>query len=139
MLLNIFIVLLLLWLITLIVIQNKNKKNIWQKISFLYNQLYINLIYMYYNDLNIKKDILKDEIIDYYNSIVKTNDTWKKYSIWQELRQFIIQYDNSWKSSIVYNIIDKYYNDYYYNISKFIIVLYVIVTILCLILLYKNI
>ena len=120
---NILLLVIILIIITFIVIQIKNKKNIWQKISFLYNQLYTILIEWYYSDNSIKKDILKEEIIDYYKEIVCNTNTDEKYKKWQDIRWFIIQYYSSWKIYSIYEILDVYYLKYYKSIQKSIILL----------------
>ena len=133
---NILLLVIILIIITFIVIQIKNKKNIWQKISFLYNQLYIILIEWYYNDTSIKKDILKEEIIDYYKDIVRNSSIDSKYKKWQDVKWFIVQYYLNNNISSVYDIIELYYNKYYKSIQKSILLLVNILIVLILLSLY---
>jgi len=124
----IVILIIILFIFTYIIIQQKNKKNIWQKISFLYNQLYILLINGYYLDVTVKKDILVEEILDYYNNIVKIDDIKSKYTFWQDMKWFILQYykGDEKKIDYIYNTIDTYYWKYYYNINKWLNIFYML-------------
>ena len=136
MLLTILLIISILLVITFIVIQYKSKKNIWQKISFLYNKLYIILIEWYYNDTNTKKDILKEEILDYYKDIVNNNLIDNKYKHWQDVKWFILQYYNNQEVVYLYDILDVYYNKYYKSVVKSILILVYLELVLVLALLY---
>ena len=131
------IILIIIFLVILILKEIKTKKNIWQKISFLYNQLYIVLIKLFYKNIN-KKNLFKEELLDYYNTVVKENNLVKKYTLWQDIKQFILQYaslNNNYVKNL-YDIIDLYYKRYYYNVSKVIILLFIIIISLVTVLLY---
>jgi len=137
MILKIVIVLAIIFIITLLLKEIKIKKNIWQKISFLYNQLYIVLIKLFYNNVN-KKNLFKEELLDYYNTVVKEDNLVKKYSLWQDIKQFIIQYTSLNKDYVknIYDMIDIYYKKYYYNVSKVILLLSILLVWLLITLLY---
>ena len=137
MILKIVIVLAIIFIITLLLKEIKIKKNIWQKISFLYNQLYIVLIKLFYNNVN-KKNLFKEELLDYYNTVVKEDNLVKKYSLWQDIKQFIIQYASLNKDYVknIYDMIDIYYKKYYYNVSKVILLLSILLVWLLVTLLY---
>jgi len=123
MLTKIVVLIIILAILTFIIIQLKNKKNIWQKISFLYNQLYTILIEWYYKDNSTKKDILKEEILDYYKEVVENNNIDLKYKKWQDIRWFIIQYYSNSKIPAIYDMLDTYYLKYYRSIQKSILLL----------------
>lgn len=96
-------------LMSLLLKINKTKKNIWQKISFLYNNLYKTLILDYYSS---KKDSLKDEILDFYNKVVLKKDIISKNKEWKSFEEFIINYFEN--NNNIYNII----KDINWNIEK---------------------
>ena len=138
MLVDITIILLLIVLISLIFFQIKNKKNIWQKISFLYNQIYTILVVNYYNENILDKDVLREEIIDYYNDIVKKNSIDNKYINWDKVKWFLLEYytkDNK-KLVLIYEMLDLYYNKYYRNTHKSIILLVYLIIIIVIAYLY---
>jgi len=96
-------------LISLLFKLNRIKKNIWQKISFLYNKIYKMLILDYYSNNNSS---LKSEIIDYYYSVIDNKNIISKNTKWNEFKEFIVNYfDNDKK---IYNIFD----DIKWNVNK---------------------
>lgn len=106
------------------------KKNIWQKISFLYNRIYELLILNYYNN----NYSLKLDIIDYYNNIVDNKKLDTKYDKWNEFKEFITKYFNNdkkmsdifkdieWSVNKDYTIISNAINNIIYTIIIVIIV-----------------
>jgi len=96
-------------LISLLFKLNRIKKNVWQKISFLYNNVYKILILDYYSSYN---NSLKSEIIDYYYNIVNNKDIITKNTKWKDFKEFIINYFNNDKK--IYIIFD----DIKWNIDK---------------------
>ncbi len=128
-----FIILILI-IIYLLLKSISNKKIIWQKISFLYNNLYKILILDYYKTTKSKK--LKEEIIDYYKNIVYGNNMFIKNKNWNSIKSFIKVYYkyNDWDYiSYIFNDIDffmlKYYRSISYNINILLFILAVCVTI----------
>ena len=128
------LVITILVIITILYKQLKWKKNIWQKISFLYNQLYNILIIWYYNKQS-KKIALKEEIQDYYKDIVKKNNLKEKNKNGQEVKWFLLKYYSDYENNIIYiyEAINMYYNKYYTSLQKTIIILsYILVFIVFL-------
>jgi len=90
------------------------KKNIWQKISFLYNKLCKILILEYYNNIS-----LKYEIIDYYKNVVYNKDILDKNLKWNKFKNFILNYfDNNKKIYNIFEDIELSLNNEYIIINK---------------------
>jgi len=96
-------------LISLLFKLNRIKKNVWQKISFLYNNIYKMLILDYYSSYN---NSLKSEIIDYYNNVVNNKDIISKNKKWKDFKEFIINYFNNDKKICIM------FDDIKWNIDK---------------------
>jgi len=101
--------------VVLITKLNKNKKNIWQKISFVYNHIYILMISDYY--LNDKKYCkLKEEIIDFYESVTKEKNIVKKNKECLKRKEFLLSFywwELGKNIEENYKLIDLYVNNYY--------------------------
>ena len=118
-------------LISLLFKLNRIKKNVWQKISFLYNNVYKMLILDYYSNHN---NSLKSEIIDYYNNVVNNKAIISKNIKWRDFEKFIINYfDNKQNIYIIFNDIKWTFNKNYIIIDKAIHnVMYAIIIVIVL-------
>ena len=65
-------------------------KKIWQKITIVYNQIYEKLI-VYFYTTDIRRDLLKKEIVDFYKSIIAVNSVNIQQKMFEETRWFITQ------------------------------------------------
>ncbi len=121
-------------LISLLLKINKTKKNIWQKISFLYNKLYKILILYYYYNYN---DSLKEEILDFYNKVVLKKDIIEKNKQWKNFEEFIIKYferkevyniidDINWSIERQYNVLNKWIYNIIYSMIIIIVFWFII-------------
>jgi len=88
MLLISFELILLFGLLVLLQIAYKSSKKIWQKIAIVYNQIYEKLI-AYFYATDVRKDLLKSEIIDFYKNIVVVNDVNYQQNSFNEIKWFI--------------------------------------------------
>lgn len=144
-LLSLFYVLLLSLVFYFIYKFYKAKKNIWQKISFLYNKLYSLLILDYYQNWTdnqaLKKEMI-EEIDAFYTNIVLNSNLWIKIQNWNNIKSFMLEYlNNDELVDNIYKKIDLYGWKTYKNLEKSInnLVLSIIVIIITVIILFKNI
>ena len=88
MLLISFELILLFGLLVLLQIAYKSLKKIWQKIAIVYNQIYEKLI-AYFYATDVRKDLLKSEIIDFYKNVVAINNPNYQQNSFNEIKWFI--------------------------------------------------
>jgi len=88
MLLISFELILLFGLLVLLQIAYKSSKKIWQKIAIVYNQIYEKLI-AYFYATDVRKDLLKSEIVDFYKNVVAINDVNYQQNSFKEIKWFI--------------------------------------------------
>lgn len=134
---KILLLILLVIIIYLLKMSIKNKKNIWQKIWFLYNDIYRIMISDFYNTSFIKKIDLKLEILSYYKEIVLLDNVNNKYNKLLDFKKFILDY-YWWKNDIITKLlsdIENYTNNYYKLINNNIIILFFIIILLSITLL----
>jgi hypothetical protein len=75
-------------LLILLQIAYKSSKKIWQKIAIVYNQIYEKLI-AYFYATDVRKDLLKSEIIDFYKNVVAVNDVNYQQNSFNEIKWFV--------------------------------------------------
>lgn len=118
----------------------KAKKNIWQKISFLYNSLYSLLILDYCQDWT-KNQSLKEEINDFYQKIVLSQNLWIKINEWEKIKSFMLDYlENSDLVTNLYKTIETYTGKTYKNLENSInnlVISTIIITIIYIIAIIK--
>jgi len=134
---KILLFILLIMIIYLLRMSIKNKKNIWQKIWFLYNNIYRIMISDFYNTSFIKKIDLRIEILSYYKEIILVDNVNDKYNKLLDFNKFILDY-YWWKNIIITKLlsdIKNYTNNYYKLINSNIIVLLFIIILLSITLL----
>ena len=117
----------------------QSKKNIWQKISFLYNKLYLILVMDLYNSKANNK--LKQEVLSFYKRIVKIQNLWQKIKEWKKTESFIKwYYNNKYNLDLLYKNIDSlvsiYYNSVLHNINLLIFILSVCIIVFIITLIY---
>ena len=108
--------------VLLVLIQTvyKSLKKIWQKISIVYNQIYEKLIVCFY-DTQVKKNLLKEELVDFYKDVIKQSDSLSQYKVFENIRWFVeaLLWDNI-KDDL--SLLDGLY-EYYNSIVKWLYVL----------------
>ena len=128
---NLFVVFVL-----LILIQRayKSLKKIWQKISIVYNQIYEKLIVCFY-DTQVKKNLLKEELVDFYKDVIKQSDCLSQYKVFGNIRWFVeaLLWDNI-KDNL--SLLDGLY-EYYNSIVKWLyILLFVLIMLIWLLIIF---
>ena len=108
--------------VLLVLIQTvyKSLKKIWQKISIVYNQIYEKLIVCFY-DTQVKKNLLKEELVDFYKDVIKQSDSLSQYKVFENIRWFVeaLLWDNI-KDDL--SLLDGLY-EYYNSIVKWLYIL----------------
>jgi len=121
----------LLWVIIILLgilcILQKQRKNIWQKIEVIYNQIYALMIEKYYTTMYGKK-LIKQELKDYLTKVVlKKSLEWLSY--FEELERFIYEFIGSNIASDLQRLKD--YKNYLKALSSmFTLLVLAIVTLL---------
>lgn len=94
------------------------KKTIWKKISFLYNKIYEILIFNYYNKNLKKRDLFREEIIDFYQNVVLNWKIFFKDQECKKFKSFILDYLEYDKEVVkTYDDINVYF-DQVNNVEK---------------------
>jgi len=120
MLLISFELILLFGLLILLQIGYKSSKKIWQKIAIVYNQIYEKLI-AYFYATDVRKDLLKSEIIDFYKNVVAINDVNSQQDSFNEIKWFIKELLGKRVKSELDQLDGLY--EYYNSISRLIYML----------------
>jgi hypothetical protein len=112
----------------------KNIKNIWQKIFFLYNSLYIIFIKNYY--LSWKNKTEKEEILDFNTVILNSSSIDKSLKEIEKNEKFIKNYYSKYLADIdnIYRNI-KDYEEYYYSYKRSLKITWLIILLLILLIL----
>jgi len=102
------------WILLIIIwqIMLKYIKSIWQKISIIYNLIYISLINYLYNWKVYKKELLRIELKDLYYNILLSQNVYKQKEYFDQIKLFII--DLLWQS------ISEYVAQIDYLVSQYI-------------------
>ena len=110
----------LLVLLILLKIVHKSLKKIWQKISIVYNQIYEKMI-AYYYATDIRRDLLRWEIIDYYNTVILKSSPYLQKKGFEYSRWFIKELLGKYIGPEL-DILEELY-EYYDSISRLINIL----------------
>ena len=112
-LITIEIILLLISLI-LLKITYKSLKKIWQKITIVYNHIYEKLITYFYTT-DIRRDLMKSEIKDFYESILAVNCVDSQKRAFKDVEWFVSKLlEKNVETEIEHlNILYDYYSSIY--------------------------